>query len=145
MPAAVPAMERPSTREPAGWTAEAVGERLVAEFRAFPFTGFRSPRPGVLEPMGAGDLDATRPTLISLSALYLADPERPHLRTHTLAWARAKAGVGNSIAQTCRDFGWDRSRLDDNRRLGCARMAAALNAAGVPLLALPLRHPVWWD
>lgn len=138
MPAAVPAMERPSTREPAGWTAERVASRLVAEFRAFPYTGIHSPRLGVLEPVGAVDADLVRPTLIGLSALYLADPERPHLRTHTLAWARAKAGVGNSIAQTCRDFGWDRSLLDDSRRLGCATMAAALNAAGVPLLPAPL-------
>lgn len=134
MDAIAPGKERPSTPDAGGWTAERVEARLVAEFRAFPYTGIRSPRPGVLETVSAFGDPAIKPTLIGLSALYLADPRRPHLRARTLSVARARAGVGNSIAQTCRDFGWDRSATYDDARLGYGRLADALNTAGIPLL-----------
>jgi hypothetical protein len=111
-----------------------VCERLIEAFRMMPYTGIHSPRKDVLVPV-AGDINGSRIDLIGLTSRYIPRPgDHPNIRVHLLAWARAKAGVGPSISETCRTYsrGWNRDLVNQNRRRACRVIADGLNADGVP-------------
>jgi hypothetical protein len=109
-----------------------VCERLIEAFRMMPYTGIHSPRKDVLVPV-AGDINGSRIDLIGLTSRYIPRPgDHPNIRVHLLAWARAKAGVGPSISETCRQFAWSRETVHVNRKRGLKAVADGLNADGVP-------------
>lgn len=92
------------------WTSEILSERLVAAFRAMPYVPIYSPKRNAL-------LVALRPSqtistealyaLVGLTARYV--PRESKARLALLTQARAKAGLGASVSEFCREMGWPRA------------------------------------
>jgi hypothetical protein len=108
------------------WTAEEVGERLIAAF-AMRLDGrhsalladggeFRHVTTGL--PIRASDY------ITALMVLLGKTTECEML----MAWARAQAGIGASMAQTCRERGWSEDKVARARKSGCEKLARMLNA-----------------
>jgi hypothetical protein len=109
-----------------GWTADEVGERLIAAF-AMRLDGrhsalladggeFRHVTTGL--PIRASDY------ITAMTVLLGKTTECEML----MAWARAQAGIGASMAQTCRERGWSEDKVARSRKGGCEKLARMLNA-----------------
>jgi hypothetical protein len=108
------------------WTADEVGERLIAAF-ATRLDGrpsalladcgeFRHITTGL--PIRASDF------ITALMVLLGKTTECEML----MAWARSRAGIGASMAQTCRERGWSEDKVARARKGGCEKLARMLNA-----------------
>lgn len=112
------------------WTAEQVGETIIAAFHTLPSIPVYSPRRSELVSVLSGK-DTSPLDIIAFSEHVLgrASPERRAL----LIWARSLAtggDVGGSIRQYCIEMGMHRLTLDRRRKRACARIAAELNRIG---------------
>lgn len=115
MPAAVPAMERPSTREPAGWTGERVGKRIQDAWRASPRT-------------------AEDTAVMAWSELYLPTDSDLRLAVRMVG-LNASAPRTYPLRQLVRDrLGWSWNRFHRNRTRAFAAIAERLNAGFEPLV-----------
>lgn len=109
------------------WTARRVGDCLVAEFRRRPYAPVYAPPADLALAGAANRFDPIRLTSLSLDCAAE--------RRAVLEWARAKA-AGN-LRELARQRGRDRGA--ERRRMAAtlARVAAAFNAAGVPVPDAP--------
>lgn len=101
---------------------------LKAAFREMPFTAIYAPRGNTLQSMDRNKPSATF-DIVAFSGTVLGD--KSDERKVVLIWARATAAreAGDwSIAEFCRERGWNRRTFDRRRIRACERIAAAKNA-----------------
>lgn len=112
------------------WTAERVGEAVIAAFRALPHMPVYSPRRAEFMPVLPGqDVSPLDVLALSEHVLGRSTPERRIL----LIWARSKAtrgDVGGSVRQYCVERSIDHKTFIRRRKRACAMIAAEMNRIG---------------
>ncbi len=105
------------------WTADKVGECLVAAFRQLPNTPIYSPVNGSLRAIHGA---SSTPLDIIMAAQLILGRQSPGCRK-VMTWARARA-LGGSVRETCREMGWSHSTFERHRCAALKTIAARLNA-----------------
>jgi hypothetical protein len=116
-----------NAQEGRAWTADEVGERLVAAFAAS-LGGAQALQAAGGEVFRSGDGSIV--TAAAWLTLVRAKLGRSRETDQLFAWARSRAGYGWSIRHLCRDCGWPRSTFYHRRRRLILALATALAQDG---------------